>query len=273
MRAAGHPRRGKGLTRIDGARIFGGSRYQGSLSGRPPGRFGRRRGFETFIKIAADGAITAYNGHVDLGTGILHRSARSSPRNSTSPLRALSSCSAIPLQCPDPSARPSRGDFIQITGAIASCSVRAAGNSLLRRRRGAAELATDELFGRGWIGPAGQDNRSISYGELIGDDAIRLELSRGRAGEMRWRCYSIVGSIICSESTACQERRTRLCPRRPRARMRALGRVDVLPPMRASIRGQPSYSGATQRLIAVDELRCKILPGLRRGRDAVGQIA
>src|SRR3979490_3473674 len=27
-------------------------------------------GFETFIKITADGAVTAFNGHVDLGTGI-----------------------------------------------------------------------------------------------------------------------------------------------------------------------------------------------------------
>src|SRR5207248_5040124 len=26
--------------------------------------------FETFIKISADGSVTAYNGHVDLGTGI-----------------------------------------------------------------------------------------------------------------------------------------------------------------------------------------------------------
>ena len=26
--------------------------------------------FETFIKITADGAVTAFNGHVDLGTGI-----------------------------------------------------------------------------------------------------------------------------------------------------------------------------------------------------------
>src|SRR5580692_12900787 len=26
--------------------------------------------FETFVKISADGAVTAYNGHVDLGTGI-----------------------------------------------------------------------------------------------------------------------------------------------------------------------------------------------------------
>ena len=26
--------------------------------------------FETFIRITADGSVTAYNGHVDLGTGI-----------------------------------------------------------------------------------------------------------------------------------------------------------------------------------------------------------
>src|SRR5437899_9612269 len=34
---------------------------------RPAGSDGA---FETFIKISADGAVTAYNGHVDLGTGI-----------------------------------------------------------------------------------------------------------------------------------------------------------------------------------------------------------
>ena len=30
--------------------------------------------FETFVKISADGSVSAYNGHVDLGTGI--RTAR-----------------------------------------------------------------------------------------------------------------------------------------------------------------------------------------------------
>src|SRR5450755_3694781 len=31
---------------------------------------GAEPGFETFIKITADGSVTAFNGHVDLGTGI-----------------------------------------------------------------------------------------------------------------------------------------------------------------------------------------------------------
>ena len=38
--------------------------------GRSPGCVRREGAFETFIKITADGSVTAYNGHVDLGTGI-----------------------------------------------------------------------------------------------------------------------------------------------------------------------------------------------------------
>src|SRR5947209_17788385 len=34
---------------------------------RPAGSDGA---FETFIKVSADGSVTAYNGHVDLGTGV-----------------------------------------------------------------------------------------------------------------------------------------------------------------------------------------------------------
>jgi nicotinate dehydrogenase subunit B len=40
---------------------------RGTLSVVRPGENGS---FETFIKITADGSVTAYNGHVDLGTGI-----------------------------------------------------------------------------------------------------------------------------------------------------------------------------------------------------------
>ena len=42
----------------------------GIAVGRSPGGSGGEAAFETFIKIAADGAVTAFNGHVDLGTGI-----------------------------------------------------------------------------------------------------------------------------------------------------------------------------------------------------------
>src|SRR5260221_2822001 len=42
----------------------------GSLSVVRPAELGAPGTFETFIKITADGSATAFNGHVDLGTGI-----------------------------------------------------------------------------------------------------------------------------------------------------------------------------------------------------------
>ena len=42
----------------------------GSLSVVRPVNSGASGGFETFIRITSDGSVTAFNGHVDLGTGI-----------------------------------------------------------------------------------------------------------------------------------------------------------------------------------------------------------
>ena len=42
----------------------------GALSVVRPAASGEGPAFETFIKITSDGSVTAYNGHVDLGTGI-----------------------------------------------------------------------------------------------------------------------------------------------------------------------------------------------------------
>src|ERR1700716_4674683 len=44
--------------------------WPGSLSVVRPVGSGAEAAFETFIKITADGSVTAFNGHVDLGTGI-----------------------------------------------------------------------------------------------------------------------------------------------------------------------------------------------------------
>src|ERR1700738_3389174 len=45
-------------------------RETGSLAVVRPVGSGQPGPFETFIRITADGAVTAFNGHVDLGTGI-----------------------------------------------------------------------------------------------------------------------------------------------------------------------------------------------------------
>ena len=46
------------------------NRLQGTLSVARPASPVEAVKFETFIRITADGSVTAYNGHVDLGTGI-----------------------------------------------------------------------------------------------------------------------------------------------------------------------------------------------------------
>ncbi len=57
--------------RDDGTRHDRGSqRLQGTLSVVRPASPVEAVKFETFIRITADGSVTAYNGHVDLGTGI-----------------------------------------------------------------------------------------------------------------------------------------------------------------------------------------------------------
>src|SRR3981189_819693 len=42
----------------------------GTLSVAPPAGSSAEGAFETFNKLTADGSVTAFNGHVDLGTGI-----------------------------------------------------------------------------------------------------------------------------------------------------------------------------------------------------------
>ena len=54
--------------------LSNGEQKQGTLTVVRPASPAEAVKFETFIKIASDGSVTAYNGHVDLGTGI--RTAR-----------------------------------------------------------------------------------------------------------------------------------------------------------------------------------------------------
>src|SRR3984957_16954650 len=61
--------RGTRLMSASGSSDDNGDR-QGTLTVVRPAAAGTNHPFETFIKITADGSVTAFNGHVDLGTGI-----------------------------------------------------------------------------------------------------------------------------------------------------------------------------------------------------------
>jgi nicotinate dehydrogenase subunit B len=131
--------------------------------------------FETFIKITADGAVTAFNGHVDLGTGIRTALgqivAEELDVSFTRVIVVLGDTSRVPNQ-----GATIASETIQITAVPLRKAAAQARHFLLARAAEKLELPTSELtIEDGLI--RGRDNRSVSYGELIAGDTIRLELA------------------------------------------------------------------------------------------------
>src|ERR1700684_1854256 len=148
---------------------------QGTLVVVPPAAAGSNHPFETFIKITADGSVTAYNGHVDLGTGI---------RTALGQIVAEEldvSFARVVVVLGDTAHVPNQGptiasETIQITAVPLRNAAAQARQFLLARAAERLEQSVESLtIDDGLI--RGRDNRSVSYGELIGDQTVRLELS------------------------------------------------------------------------------------------------
>src|ERR1700724_2556595 len=147
----------------------------GSLSVVRPAASDTEGSFETFVKITADGSVTAYNGHVDLGTGI---------RTALGQIVAEEldvSFARVVVVLGDTSLVPNQGptiasETIQISAVPLRMAAAQARQFLIARAAERLELALEELaIEDGLI--RGRDNRSISYGELIAGESIRLELA------------------------------------------------------------------------------------------------
>src|ERR1700753_2378219 len=129
---------------------------------------------ETFIKVTADGSVTSFNGHVDLGTGI---------RTALGQIVAKElhvSFARVVVVLGDTSRVPNQGatiasETIQISAVPLRKAAAQARQFLIGRAAEKLELPLDELAIED--GLVRGHNRSISYGELIGDDVIRLELA------------------------------------------------------------------------------------------------
>ncbi|WGD49247.1 molybdopterin-dependent oxidoreductase [Bradyrhizobium sp. CB1650] len=129
---------------------------------------------ETFIRITADGSVTAYNGHVDLGTGI---------RTALGQIVAEEldvSFARVVVVLGDTALVPDQGatiasETIQITAVPLRNAAAQARHLLIARAAERLELPAAEL--RIEDGLVRGHNRSISYGELIGGETIRLELA------------------------------------------------------------------------------------------------
>ena len=225
-------------------------------------------GFETFIKITVDGSVTAYNGHVDLGTGI---------RTALGQIVAEEldvSFARVVVVLGDTSVVPDQGatiasETIQISAVPLRQAAAQARQFLVARAAERLELAADDLNVEDGLVRA-KNNRSISYGELIGDDGIRLEL----ADEVPMKAasaYSIVGQSVSRVDLPAKATGELAYVHDVRVPGMLHGRV-VRPPY-AGVDAGP-FVGTS--LIAVDESSVRNIPGLVavvRIGDFVGVVA
>ena len=147
---------------------------RGTLTVVRPAAAGSNPPFETFIKVTADGSVTAFNGHVDLGTGI---------RTALGQIVAEEldvSFARVVVVLGDTSRVPNQGptiasETIQISALPLRRAAAQARQFLIARAAERLDLPLEELAIED--GLVRGHNRSVSYGELIGEDIIRLELA------------------------------------------------------------------------------------------------
>src|ERR1700676_5082807 len=240
----------------------------GSLSVVRPAASDTEGSFETFVKITADGSVTAFNGHVDLGTGI---------RTALGQIVAEEldvSFARIVVVLGDTSRVPDQGatiasETIQVTAVPLRKAAAQARHFLITRAAERLELSVEDLaIEDGLI--RGRDNRSVSYGELIAGATIRLEL----ADDVRVKAvdaYTIVGQSVPRTDLPAKATGELIYVHDVRVPGMLHGRV-VRPPYAGVDAG--AFVGTS--LIAVDESSVRDIPGLVavvRIGDFVGVIA
>jgi nicotinate dehydrogenase subunit B len=223
--------------------------------------------FEIFIRITADGSVTAFNGHVDLGTGI---------RTALGQIVAEEldvSFARVVVVLGDTSRVPNQGatiasETIQITAVPLRKAAAQARQFLIARAAERLELPIEELAIED--GLVRGHNRSISYGELIGDDTIRLVL----ADDVKVKStgdYRIVGQSMPRVDLPAKATGELVYVHDVRVPGMLHGRV-VRPPY-AGVDGG-AFVGTS--LIDVDESSVRDIPGLVavvRIADFVGVVA
>src|SRR3954467_4260658 len=244
------------------------NRLQGTLSVVRPASPVEAVKFETFVRITADGSVTAYNGHVDLGTGI---------RTALGQIVAEEldvSFARVVVVLGDTAVVPNQGatiasETIQITAVPLRKAAAQARHFLIARAAEHLELpAADLRIEDGLV--RGHDNRSVSYGELIGGETIRLELADDVAVKPVGD-YAIVGQSMPRVDLPAKATGELTFVHDIRVPGMLHGRV-VRPPY-AGVDAGP-FVGTS--LIAVDEDSVRDVPGLiavvRLG-DFVGVVA
>jgi nicotinate dehydrogenase subunit B len=240
----------------------------GALSVVRPAGSGAKGTFETFVRISADGSVAAFNGHVDLGTGI---------RTALGQIVAEEldvSFARVVVVLGDTAHVPNQGptiasETIQITAVPLRNAAAQARQFLLARAAEWLEQSAESLTIEDGL-VRGRDNRSVSYGELIGEETIRLELSDD-VSVKTVSAYSIVGQSVPRVDLPAKATGELLYVHDMRLPSMLHGRV-VRPPYAGVDVG--AFVGTS--LIAIDEASVRDIPGLVavvRIGDFVGVVA
>src|SRR6185312_15379957 len=223
---------------------------------------------ETFIRITADGNVNAYNGHVDLGTGI---------RTALGQIVAEEldvSFARVVVVLGDTTEVPNQGptiasETIQITAVPLRKAAAQARQFLVSRAAQRLELRAEDLSIEDGL-VRGKDNRSVSDGELIEGDDIRLELADD-APVKPVESYSLVGQSVPRVDLPAKATGELTYVHDVRVPGMLHGRV-VRPPY-AGVDAGP-FVGTS--LVSVDEASVRDIPGLVavvRIGDFVGVVA
>jgi nicotinate dehydrogenase subunit B len=224
--------------------------------------------FEAFIKITAEGSVTAYNGHVDLGTGIRTALGQIVAEELDVSFARVVVVLGDTAQVPDQGATIA-SETIQITAVPLRKAAAQARQFLIARAAERLEVGVDDLSIEDGL-VRGPNNRSVTYGELIGDDTIRLEL----ADDIPVKAvdgYSIVGKSVPRVDLPAKATGELVYVHDVRVPGMLHGRV-VRPPY-AGVDAGPFVDTS---LIAVDEASVRHIPGMVavvRIGDFVGVVA
>ena len=224
---------------------------------------------QIFIAVAEDGSVTAFNGHVDLGTGIATALSQIVAEELDVPRHRVTTVLGHTGQTPNQGATIA-SETIQVAAIPLRQAAATARHALVARAAGLLDAPADMLaVVDGVVGVPG-GNRHLSYGELVAGQRIRLVLD-GAAALKPAAEYRIVGQSAPRIDLPAKSTGEFTYVHDVRVPGMLHGRV-VRPPY-AGLDAGP-FVGSS--LIAVDEASVAGVPGLIAVvviRDFVGVVA
>jgi nicotinate dehydrogenase subunit B len=225
-------------------------------------------GADIFLAVGADGSVTGFNGHVDLGTGIGTALAQIVAEELDVPLHQVAMVLGHTGRTPDQGATIA-SETIQVTAVPLRQAAATARHALLARAAIALEATADDLIVAEGVVSARGSNRNVSYAELVAGERIRVALDEA-APTKPAASYRLVGQEIARADIPAKATGSFTYVHDVQVPGMLHGRV-VRPPYAGRDGG--AFVGAS--LLAVDEASVARVPGLVATvviRDFVGVV-